>query len=138
MYTLEERMKVVRLYIESGFNEGAVIKALGHPSPNTIRSWYREYTETGKLHEVSAPKPHFTQGQKQAAVCYYRDNHASITQTCRAMGYPCRDVLKGWIQELCLEAFEERCEARQQKSCKGQRNRVEFSLEEKTIFLLTQ
>ena len=30
MYTLEERMKAVELYIQSGFSEGAVIRTLGN------------------------------------------------------------------------------------------------------------
>ena len=32
MYTLEERMKAVQLYIESGFSEGAVVSELGYSS----------------------------------------------------------------------------------------------------------
>lgn len=31
MYTLEERMKAVELYIQSGYSEGIVIRTLGYP-----------------------------------------------------------------------------------------------------------
>ena len=39
MYTLEERMKAVELYIQSGFSEGAVIRTLGI-SPKTGVIWF--------------------------------------------------------------------------------------------------
>ena len=50
MYTLEERMKAVELYIQSGFSEGAVIRTLGYPSHTALRYWYKEYLLNGELH----------------------------------------------------------------------------------------
>lgn len=40
MYTLEERTKEIKLYIETELSENAIIKLLGYPSPNT-GSWSR-------------------------------------------------------------------------------------------------
>ena len=68
MYTLEERMKAVQLYMESGYSENDVIRTLGYPSPNTLRSWYKEYCSNGELHEASAPKPRYSETQKAEAV----------------------------------------------------------------------
>lgn len=33
MYSLEQRTDAIQLFIESGFNENAVIRSLGYPSP---------------------------------------------------------------------------------------------------------
>ena len=58
---------------------------LGYPSPNALRSWYKEYKATGTLHEKSRPKPRYTQAQKEKAVSYYAEHRISITQACREM-----------------------------------------------------
>ena len=92
-------MKAVSLYIESKFSENQVIKSLGYPSLNTLRSWYREYVTVGSLHTVSRCQPHYSTVQKEAAVSYFADHHTSFVQTCRAMGYPSRNLLRTWVQE---------------------------------------
>lgn len=68
MYTLEERMKAVELYIQSGCSEGTVIRTLGYPSHTALRNWYKEYLAAGQLRAGSAPKPRYTLEQKQEAV----------------------------------------------------------------------
>lgn len=73
MYTLEERMKAVQLYIESGFSEGAVVSELGYPSYTALRYWYSEYKQNGKLHRSSAPKPHYL-SFGSSAQCQCRNN----------------------------------------------------------------
>ena len=60
MYSLEERAKAVKLFIESDCSESTVIRTLGYPSPNALRSWYKEYLSTGQLHATSVQKPHYT------------------------------------------------------------------------------
>lgn len=80
MYTLEERMKAVELYIQSGFSEGAVIRTLGYPSHTALRYWYKEYLLNGELHEASVSKPRYTEAQKAAAVAYYAANQTSLVQ----------------------------------------------------------
>ena len=52
-------MKAVELFIANNHNDSIVIKILGYPSPNALRQWWREYEQTGTLHEKSIPKPHF-------------------------------------------------------------------------------
>ncbi len=51
MYSLEERMKAVKLFIDSNFNERMVFRTLGYPSPNALRYWYNEYQQRGYLSE---------------------------------------------------------------------------------------
>ena len=100
MYSLEERMRAVQLYIQSGCNERTVIRELGYPSHTALRNWYKEYIGKGRFHASSAPKPHYTEQEKEAAVAYFEANKTSLTQTCRALGYPSRYVLRKWILEM--------------------------------------
>ena len=89
MYSQEERMAAVDAYINSNFNENYVIRTLGYPSPNALRSWYKEYKATGTLHEKSRPKPRYTQAQKEKAVTYYAEHHISLTQACSEICFVC-------------------------------------------------
>lgn len=100
MYSLDERTKAVQLYIESGKSESLVLRTLGYPSPTALRNWYKEYLQNGDLHDVSKPKPRYTEEQKAAAVEYFATHRTSLTQSCRALGYPSRYVLRQWILEV--------------------------------------
>lgn len=71
MYTLEQRQKAVELFIATGHNDSLVIQTLGYPSPNALRQWWREYEESGALHNKCLPKPRFTEKQKSEAIEYY-------------------------------------------------------------------
>ena len=48
MYTFEERMKAVELYIQSGYSEGIVIRTLGYPFYTALRNWYKEISLYGQ------------------------------------------------------------------------------------------
>lgn len=126
MYSQEERIKAVQLYIESGNCEGEVIRVLGYPSPNTLRSWYKEYLCTGALHAASAPKPRYTEQQKAVAVAYFKDNKTTLTQACRALGYPTRYVLRRWILEINPELLK-----KDAKHCATSSSSVKYSQEQK-------
>lgn len=112
MYSLEERTKAVHLFIASGCSESAVIGTFGYPSPNALRNWYKEYLSTDELHATSSQKPRYTEQQKADAVEYFANNHTSLTQTCRAMGYPTRYILRQWILEARPELLK-----KAEKSC---------------------
>ena len=90
MYSLEQRTEAVQLFIESGFNENAVIRRLGYPSPNTLRAWYKEYQANGTLHPKSLSKPRYTEQQKKKAVEYFAKHNLSLKQACLSLGYPTR------------------------------------------------
>ena len=49
MYSYEERMKAVRLYIEYDHRGAAAVRKLGYPTRRTLRDWHREYLESGIL-----------------------------------------------------------------------------------------
>ena len=43
MYTQEQKLKAIELYIKSKYSVMAVISTLGYPSPNMLRNWYRSH-----------------------------------------------------------------------------------------------
>lgn len=126
MYSQEERMAAVHAYVDSHFNENYVIRTLGYPSPNALRSWYKEYKAPGTLHAKSRSKPRYTQAQKEKAVTYYAEHNISITQACREMGYPHRDILRTWIQEIHPDLLRQK-----QGSCKKNSCLIRYTKEEK-------
>ena len=67
MYSYEDRMKAVQLYITYGRSAAAVVREPGHPSRKNLRRWYRTYVETGGLPEGARPKLKYSIEQKQRA-----------------------------------------------------------------------
>lgn len=100
MYSYEDRMRAVHLYIKYGKRTAAVIRELGYPSRKNLPRWYRTYIEAGDLPKHSRLKPRYTHEQKQAAVAHYVDHGRCLARTCRILGYPTRNVLAAWVDEL--------------------------------------
>ena len=98
MYSHEDRLKAVQLFIKTGRNEAKVIRTLGYPSPGALRQWYCEFTQTGKLHQKSKNKPRYSEKQKKAAVKHYDDHGGSLIGVTRALGYPDRNTLSQWVR----------------------------------------
>ncbi len=49
MYSYEDRLRVVQLYIRLGKRVGLAIRQLGYPTKNALRSWHREYMQRLEL-----------------------------------------------------------------------------------------
>ena len=49
MYSYEDRIRAVRLYIKLGERTGTTIRQLGYPTKNALKSWHREYEQGGDL-----------------------------------------------------------------------------------------
>lgn len=61
MYSLEDRIKAVKLYIKYGKSAAAVIRELGYPNRHSLASWYKEYVNTnGNLPAKHERKGKFT------------------------------------------------------------------------------
>lgn len=103
MYSYADRMRAVKLYIKYDLSVAATLRKLGYPSKNALKQWYAEYMENGDLHNHSAKKSKYSSSQKEAAVAYYVEHGHSISRTIKAIGYPCRDVLRAWIYEVYPE-----------------------------------
>jgi len=63
MYSYEDRVRAVRLYIKLGKRVGLTIRQLGYPTENALKGWYREYEERGDLPTGYARQPIYSQGE---------------------------------------------------------------------------
>lgn len=54
MYSYEERMRAVALYIKLGKRLRATIRELGYPTKNALKGWYREHERQQNLPARSA------------------------------------------------------------------------------------
>ena len=101
MYSYEERIRAVKLYIKLGKRLRATIRQLGYPTKNSLIDWYREYERSENLRVgYSRSGQKYSDQQKHAAVKHYLDHDRCIASTMRALGYPGREVLTRWIDEL--------------------------------------
>lgn len=98
MNSLEQRLKVVELYIKYNFREAKVIRELGYPTFNTIPVWYAEYHANGSLHEVKKRYSKYTADQKLDAIKHYFEHGQCISRTVETLGYPSRPLLTQWIK----------------------------------------
>jgi transposase-like protein len=101
MYSYEDRVRAVELYIKLGKRVRATIRQLGYPTKNALKGWHREYERRLDLPKgYTRPKPKYSEEQKAAAVRHYLDHGRCIAATMKALGYPGRASLSAWIQEL--------------------------------------
>ena len=101
MYSYEERIRAVKLYIKLGKRTGPTIRQLGYPTKNSLKGWCREYERNRDLQVGYArSREKYTAEQMQIAVQHYLDHDRCIASTLRALGYPCRGLLTDWIDEL--------------------------------------
>lgn len=101
MYTYEERMNAIKLYIKYDLSVADTVRNLGYPNRNMLRRWYKEYQETGGLHKEYKKRPRHTQKQMQEAVNYYLEHGRNISRTIGVIGYPSsRETLRKWLDQL--------------------------------------
>jgi len=72
MYSYEDRIRAVRLFIKLGKRTGATIRQLGYPTKNALKGWHRQY-EQGRDLQVGYRRSwqKYSDEQKQAAVEHY-------------------------------------------------------------------
>ena len=100
MYSYEERLKAVQLYIQYDKSYTSVFRELGYPpSSHTIKTWYKEYKEVGDLHKSFISTSIYSDEQRKAAIQYYVEHGRSKARTVKALGYPTRQQLTEWIKQ---------------------------------------
>ena len=108
MYSYEDRIRAVELYIKLGKRTGTTIRQLGYPTKNALKSWHEEYERRLDLSSgYVRSRPKYSQIQKQQAVEHYAAHGRCIACTVKALGYPCRDLLRAWIDELDPESRQQ-------------------------------
>lgn len=100
MYSYEDRIRAVELYIKLGKRVRPAIRQLGYPTKNALKGWYREYEQGLDLPVGYAGRdPKYSQVQKEAAIEHYLTHDRCIAATMRALGYPGRGTLTAWVRE---------------------------------------
>jgi transposase InsO family protein/transposase-like protein len=110
MFSYEDRLRAVQLYIKLGKRIGLTIRQLGYPTKNALKSWYREFEGHQDLSAGYARRPRYSEADKRRAVDHYFDHGRCIAVTIKALGYPSRALLSAWLQELhpqqdCVRVF---------------------------------
>lgn len=100
MYSYEDRLRAVRLYIKLGKRIGLTIRQLGYPTKNALKTWYREYEQRHDLPAYYARPPKYSQAQKERAIEHFLEHGRCIAVTTKSLGYPSRALLSSWLQEL--------------------------------------
>ncbi len=121
MYTREQRMAAISLLIKYDLCYADVIHELGYPDCSSLRHWYKDYLQEQATGIARPENPYikYSHEEKEKAVKYYLEHGRNISRTIRAIGYPSRPLLKGWIDELSPE------------SRKTRKNPVKYSEEQK-------
>ena len=69
MYSYEDRIRAVELYIKLGKRVRPTIRQLGYPTKNALKSWHREYERRLDLPlGYALREPKYSKAQKAAAV----------------------------------------------------------------------
>jgi putative transposase len=71
MYSYEDRLRAVQLYIKLGKRVSLTIRQLGYPTKNALKTWYREYERSHDLLAGYSRNAKFSEGDKQRAVEHY-------------------------------------------------------------------
>ena len=67
MFSYEDRLRAVQLYIKLGKRIGLTIRQLGYPTKNALLSWHREYEKRLDLPAGYVRQPRYTQSRKELA-----------------------------------------------------------------------
>lgn len=106
MYSREQRVKAIELYIKYGKRAPPVVAELGYPNRHSLASWYREYASCQEAGVEYMPpgRPSrmakFTPEEKRRAVDHFLEHGRSLARTAECLGYPSRQTLSSWVDEL--------------------------------------
>lgn len=107
MYTYDERLRAVKLYLKFGKRSRATIRQLGYPTKNSLRNWYQEFLERGDLQVAYVrSKQKYSVEQKNIAIEHYMNDGRCFSATLKALGYPGRGTLTEWVRERYPETRE--------------------------------
>ena len=79
MYSYEDRIRAVKLYIKLGKRTGVTIRQLGYPTKNSLKGWYWEYKQERDLQVgYMRSRQKYSEEQKQMAVQHFLDHDRCI------------------------------------------------------------
>ena len=103
MYSYEDKIGAVELYIRLGMRVKATHRQLGYPTKNALKGRYREHERRGDLAKGYRRAPKYSMAQQQVAVGHFLHHGRCIDLTRRTLGYPCRSLLRSWVNERYRE-----------------------------------
>ncbi len=84
MFSKEERLRAVKLYIKYDLKISPVIRELGYPSKGSLVNWYKEYISNEyDLNEGYTRESKFTVEQREKAVNYFLEQGKNYSSTCK-------------------------------------------------------
>lgn len=103
---MNERNRVIHLYLKYNKCTVDVIRELGYPNYRTSKNWYVEYQQQlidSTENNRCKVKPRYTQEEISKAVEYYLERGKNYSRTVKALGYPSREILRKWVVEVVPE-----------------------------------
>ncbi|EUC17009.1 Integrase catalytic region [Burkholderia sp. BT03] len=101
MYSYEDRIRAVKLYLKLGKRLTATVRQLGYPTTKSLERWYHTYQRCLDLpRERICLRPRYSAEQKTAATDHYLSHGQCLAATTKALGYPGRGTLVAWLDEL--------------------------------------
>lgn len=101
MYSYEDRLRAVKLYLKLGRRMGATLRQLGYSNKNSLKAWCAEFEANRDLRKgYQRVKRRYTDEQKRKAVDHYVEQGHCLVHTIRCLGYPSRETLRAWVREL--------------------------------------
>ena len=80
MYSYEDRIRAVKLYIKYDLSAADTIRGLGYPSRSMLVRWYKEYLEQGDLHELFKKGYKYTLDETKIAVDHYLEHGCCLSE----------------------------------------------------------
>jgi len=99
MYSYEDRIKAVEMYIRSNLS-AANGEGVGVSKQKNVILMVKEYREASGLRRRYTKRLEYASAQKKTAVNYYLKNGRSIGRTIKAVEYHSKTLLKGWNVEM--------------------------------------
>ncbi|WP_418862969.1 IS3 family transposase [Slackia isoflavoniconvertens] len=101
MYGIDEKRRAIETLIRFDHSYADTIAELGYPNRHSLYNWWNEYKEFGEARQSKHKRePRYGLDMRRAAVDYCLGHGKSLARTMRAMGYPSKEVLTAWIDEL--------------------------------------
>ena len=103
MYSYEDRIRAVKLFVKLGKRTGATIRQLGYPTKNSLKSWHLQYERRldlpARLRALEAKV--FAVSRSTWAVDHYLTHGRCICRNTEGAGLSgTRDRFATWLREL--------------------------------------
>ena len=92
MFSYEDRLRAVQLYIKLDKRIGLTIRQLGYPTKNALLSWHREYEQRLDLPAGYVRQPRYSQAHKELAVRHYCEHGRCIAATISPKPPTCQTI----------------------------------------------